>query len=119
MQKVVLIIEDNFLTHETYKRGLGSHLQISIISARSLEEGYEFFIKAPHIDIIVMDGCIDNAARLDSLPLIKKIRETYSGIMIAASSESEYMNQMKEAGCDYMSTKSGVPRLILKLLELD
>ncbi len=63
-----------------------------------------------------MDGCVNNEEHIDSVPLIEKIKESYDGYMIAASSLPLYRRMMIEAGCTHESTKDNIPYMVKKLL---
>ena len=92
--------------------------QVTIVSARSLTEANEKWDSIQEIALVVMDGCIDNRDRPDTVPLIQKIRETFSGPMIAASSSVDYRKMLMRAGCSHEAAKPLVPAKVLELLGL-
>ncbi len=77
------------------------------------------FFETPNIDLIVMDGCVNNEDTIDSLPLIEKMRLTYKGDIIAASGSSYFRDLMCEVGCNYCSVKGKVTDVIKRLLNLN
>lgn len=115
--KTVLIIEDDHRWQDIYKGSLEG--RVTFLSAFSLEEGEKMFSETADMALIVMDGCVDNEDHLDSLPLIKKIRQTYKGDMIAASGTSFNRDQMCAFGCNYNVPKREVQAMIQKLLNLN
>ncbi len=115
MNKVILIVDDDSTAQFIYEKGLAG-MPVSIITAYTLEEAAEKFAATPAIDLIVMDGCVDSGNTLNTLPLIEKIRETYEGPMIAASSLDTYRYRMMKSGCSHEAAKPEVAALIKKIL---
>ncbi|MEO6077708.1 MAG: response regulator [Candidatus Andersenbacteria bacterium] len=110
----VLIIEDSPEAHSLFTQTLGN---IAIIlSAQTLEEAKALFTQhSKDISIIVVDGCVPGNT-LNTIPLIRMIRKTFTGPMIAASSRPAFREEMVEAGCTHQATKWKVSGKILELL---
>ncbi|HSX24988.1 MAG TPA: hypothetical protein VLG69_03405 [Candidatus Andersenbacteria bacterium] len=113
---IVLIVEDSIREQERYLEALKE--KVVIVPAKSLQEANTEWENAQNIALIVMDGCVNNHDFPDTQPLIKKIRETFKGPMIAASSSSIYRQALLQAGCDHEAHKDGVPAKVLELLGL-
>ncbi len=117
MSKKVLIVDDMGEYHSSYKRGLkdlGS--DAIILSAFSIEEARKLFNENPDIDAIVMDACVPGNYPTTQ-PLVREFRKIFSGPIIAVSSLDEYRDMLIEAGCDYESVKSALPKILLEILK--
>ncbi|MEK7645673.1 MAG: hypothetical protein AAB374_00995 [Patescibacteria group bacterium] len=88
-----------------------------IVSAFSIEEAEEQFAANPDIVAIVMDACVPGD-RPTTPSLVQKLRSTFTGPMIAASSMSDYRRRLLAAGCDHESVKEEVPQMLLEILGL-
>lgn len=66
-------------------------------------------------DIIVLDGCIGDT--FNCLPVLHKIRQSFNGLIIAASSDAFYREIMVEAGCTRGCEKISVLGLIKRFVE--
>lgn len=113
MKPKVLIVEDDDLCQTMYTDCLGKTTEI--LSATTLEDGKRLFDENPDIAIVVMDACVPGG-KPNSMKLVKHIRKTFSGPMIAASSDSDYQDILVEAGCSLKSPKYEVPSLVRELL---
>ena len=74
-------------------------VKLTIITAMTLKEAEKKFFDNPEIDIIVVDGCVPGRV-LNTPPLVREIRKSFKGIMIAVSSVDEYRKDLLNAGCD-------------------
>ena len=116
-RKKILLIEDDLDWLKRWQSPLTRRYAMDIICARSIGEALEVF-PTKNWDLIVVDGCI-GGDDFNSPPLIQKMRETYSGPMVAASRSRELMMEMKKAGCSHKANeKSFVPAIIEDILEL-
>jgi DNA-binding response OmpR family regulator len=74
------------------------HFQVLI--AKTLEEAQELYSsKVGEIGLIVMDCCIKSNFP-NTKDLVKTIRKSYTGPMIAATGSDIHMQILCEAGCD-------------------
>ena len=64
-----------------------------------------------------MDACVPGDWP-NTMPLVRKIRQTFVGPIIANSSLLEYRKKLLEAGCDYECEKGEVAKKVLELIEL-
>ncbi len=116
MAKKVLVIDDDKIWQDLWARGLtrlvGS--DIVIYKALTIEEGEKRFFTSSKLAAVAIDACIPGSV-VNTLPLVKKIREHFSGPMIAISSIETYQKKLIEAGCNYTCEKG---RLAQKLVEI-
>ncbi|MEX2013966.1 MAG: response regulator [Parcubacteria group bacterium] len=117
--RTILIVEDDDVWARSWERALQG--KVNFVWASSLAEGERLFRETPGIVLIVMDACVDNGGeRPDSMPLTRRIRETFAGPMIAASRSHKYRRMLLHAGCNYEVSEEGdkadVPHLVMKLL---
>lgn len=108
MEKTVLIIDDDRATQELYRKDFRYCPEVTIIPAYTLTDGYRLFSDTLIIDLIVVDGCVDDHNKLDSLHLIKYIRSLHTGDIIAASSSESNRLEMLKAGCNHQCDKKSV-----------
>ena len=113
--KKVLIVEDEQNRYYDWHRELEN--KVVLIFASSFEEAEKQFTANPDIAAIVMDACVPGDWP-NTPPLVRKIRETFMGPMIAISSYEKYREELLQAGCDHESTKDGMPAKVLEVLGL-
>ena len=116
--KKILFVEDEYHFQRKWNEVLGG--KALILHATSISKAEELFESNPDVAAIVMDGCVDGGV-IDTIPLVKKIRETFSGPIVAASSSTTYTNMLVEAGCDYRAPfgdKKAVPRMLVEMFNL-
>ena len=113
--KTILIVDDSSAWVEMYVKRIPENIA-HILVANTLADGEKLFSQNPNPDLIVMDCCVDHENILDSLPLIRKMRETYNGDMVASSSNSIYRMDMIEAGCNLQADKGDIRPIIHKAL---
>jgi len=103
---MLLIVEDDMDWGEAYILKCPGH--ITPLVARTIRQGRLLFHKhASEITAIIMDGCVPGG-ELNTIPLIREIRDSgYAGLLIAASSNSHYTEQMVAAGCDRSFSDKG------------
>ena len=114
-QKKILVIDDEDFFHEVIKEGLGD--RVTILSVFSIEEAEEVFSANPDLCLIVMDACVPGDSPTTP-PLVRRIRESFNGPIIATSSLDTYRRKLMEAGCDHESTKLKLPEKIIAILGL-
>ncbi len=114
----ILIVEDDSEYHDMYARHLGE--KIKIIPATTLEEGERLFFENPDIALVVMDACVPGI-KLNSSPLVQKIRATFQGPIIAASRDPYFCLKLMDTGCTHSVGEGGkyaVPDLVCKILKI-
>ena len=94
----VLIVEDNFDIQRNYREALESVAEV--LSAYTIKEAEELFATNPDIVAITMDACVPGG-KPNTQHLVRMMRATFSGPMIAASSDSYYCGLLKDAGCSH------------------
>jgi len=110
----VLIVEDDKAWSELIRRGLGD--KVLILFAHSLAEGEEVFRKNLDIDLIIMDACVPGD-KPNAQFLVRDIRKTFTGPIIAMSSMPTYRKVLLAAGCDYeVEEKAQAAKKALELL---
>ena len=110
----VLIVEDSFPIQRFYREKLDG--QCYVISAHSVKDGEMLFRMHPDVAAIVMDACVPGETPTTQ-PLVKHIRRTFSGPIIAASGSEECQKMLLKAGCDHRVSKREVPGKLAELLE--
>jgi hypothetical protein len=113
--KKVLIVEDSRGWQSDYARQLNGRVQI--LAALTIKEAEELFAANPDINAIVMDACVPGDSPTTP-PLVRKIRETFAGPMIAASGAVWFRKQLMECGCDHQADKDDVPAKVIEVLSL-
>lgn len=109
----VLIVEDVELYQKRYAQMLKG--KVELLQALDLKDGKRLFLENPDISLVVMDACISEDTP-NSIPLVKKIRETFTGPIIAASADPSYRKFLVDAGCSHQAPKADVPSLICTIL---
>ncbi len=119
MTKNVLVIDDSW-DYQT-KCAKEIHGDVAVMGAQTLRQGEEMFGKLVW-DLIVMDGWIDSAGTIydipNSIPLLRKIRETFTGPIIAASGSPHARKKLMREGCDHEASKNEVPKKVMEILGL-
>lgn len=115
MKPKILVVEDIEDFQLQYRKNLNDIADI--LAATTLDEGKRLFDANPDIVLVVMDACVPGN-KPNSMELVKHMRQTFEGPIIASSSMLEYREILIGAGCSIKSHKSGVPDLIRELLRL-
>ena len=110
----ILIIEDMLRIQEAWKMHLEKH-DHTVVQALTPHEAIDLFEENPDVDIIVLDGCI--GPLFNCLPVLREIRETFKGPIIAASSDAHFRQTMVQAGCSHECEKEQVLSLIKAISE--
>ncbi len=114
----VLLIEDDDLLCRAFKRSLELR-GVTTIQASSVEEGQRLFhAHRDSLDAIVMDGCL-NSPNLNTLPLIKEIKDSgFAQPIIAASGDPKNRRIMMAHGCTHaVDDKTEIISFTLRLLK--
>ncbi len=111
----VLIVEDRGDYQEKYRMRLGE--KVLLLQAKDLQTGERLFLENPDIVLVVMDACVPGVEP-NSVPLIRKVRKTFNGPMIAASMDPSYRRLLVEQGCSHQSPKDDVSFLVCQILGL-
>lgn len=109
----ILVVEDDQQWQKIYKRGLGDDYEVII--AATVEAGEKLYGENPNIALIIMDACVPGDEPT-TLELTEKIRKTFSGPMIGASSMSQYRSVLLGAGCSHASDKGPAIEMASELL---
>ena len=112
----VLIVEDmprfwHPLKSQLVRSGLFSKVRV----AQNIPEAEYRFETLKPLTAVLMDACLSGDDP-DTLDLIRKMRETYGGIIIAMSRAPEYRRMQIDAGCSHESEKESAATCLLKLL---
>jgi len=112
--KKVLIIEDGAVFQGLWEMELEG--KVLLFQAVSIEEAKNIFYQNPDLSIITMDACVPGDEP-NTLPLVKEMRETYSGLIIATSSDDNFCESLIKAGCNYGISKENVAEEILRVIK--
>ena len=104
MKKIVLVIEQDLKWKKIFSHSLNEK-GIEFLQADTLEEAEKFYsANSEKISIVVMGSCAGNKLQ-QSVDLIKKIRLTFNGPIIASARSTMYMDELTDAGCDFKCYK--------------
>ena len=119
-KSLILVIEDD----DTFFKFLEIYIsfeskEIGIIRASDLEEGDKiFFENKENIDLVLTDACVPGHEP-NSMNLIKKIKRSgFNNPIIGMSSQEVYLLKLKEAGADFVLSKSKLEIITKKITEL-
>jgi len=112
----VLVVDDMDWVHIKFAMELHNK-EVILLKALTLEEGQKLFSANPDICVVVMDACVPGDWP-NSQWLVRKIRETFKGPIIAISSMPTYRKELLRAGCDYESGKDDLSKKLLEVLGL-
>lgn len=115
MDITILIIEDSLVWQKVYY--LSFKQSANILQATNLVDAEAIFLENPGINLIVIDGYFGGTL-MDTLPLIKKIRETFKGEIIAVSTDDDSRTRMVAAGCSSQVEKNDSVLFIERYLHL-
>ena len=112
----ILVVEDNSSWADIIQRGLERGLgdKVKVLHASTIEEAESIFHQHSDLSIVLMDACVPGE-RPTTLGLVRNIRETFKGPMVAMSSRPDYREQLVKAGCDHESGKDEVVKKALDL----
>ncbi len=112
----VLVVEDKKAVCDFWQE-VFQNTGLVILWAATLKAAVDLFAANPDVKVVVMDGCLEGDG-LDTLPLVRLIRQSFTGPMIATSSLPEYQEQLRKAGCSHESDKGKLPFELLSILGL-
>ena len=121
--KKILIIEDDEFWQEGFSEYLPDN-EITILQALTIEEAERLFAENPDLDLIVLDILVPDeetkpGERINTVPLLEKIRQTFRGPILAISNESFWIDCLVREGCSHSLTgKSQAPDEIKAILGL-
>ena len=103
-KKLALDVEDDENWQGNFVKSL-KRKDFEVLQATNLKDAEESYSSnSDKIDLIVMDGCLGSDSP-NTPDLIKLIRKTFKGPMIASSGSTEYLKILTEAGCDHKFDK--------------
>jgi len=114
--KKVLIVEDDSGWQNAFKYGIDG--KFDLYFADSITNAEILFREISDVDCIIMDACVPGDEP-NTMDLVKEIRKTYKGPIIANSSVEEYVEELLGAGCDYGAHKRDVIKKIFEILSLN
>lgn len=112
----VLLVEDDSLYRDIIKGDLKGK-SLVILEAESIEIAEKLFAGNPDLAAILMDACVPGKCPT-TLPLVEKIRETFQGPIIAISSDREYRQKLRMAGCSHSCDKHDAHLMLTEILGL-
>ena len=109
----VLIVEDSQDIQEMFRDALAQRMEV--LSAFSIEEAKELFLKKQDLSAVAMDACVPGN-KPNTMDLVRMFRQTFVGPMIAISSDDSYSRQLVLNGCSHRCEKYDLPEMLLRLL---
>ncbi|MFA6325153.1 MAG: hypothetical protein WCX46_02920 [Candidatus Paceibacterota bacterium] len=108
----ILIVDDDkyfvfLLTHKIKRvlQILSPEMKIEFIHVKNENDFYELWEKDQNFRIVSMDGCLTGSS-LNTIPLIKKIKESSDSLIVGCTSLlDEPREEMKKAGCRLVFNK--------------
>ncbi|MEK9182075.1 MAG: hypothetical protein AAB781_00615 [Patescibacteria group bacterium] len=115
MKLKILIVEDSETLQDGWKESLLRVTPpIEVIQAFSIKEAERAFIDNPDLSAIVVDACVPGSCP-NTMELVKKIRKSFLGHMIAVSSSDSSNDILVKAGCNHKTIKQ---KLIFKIKDI-
>lgn len=112
----ILFIEDSERAQESLKFRLAGRAEI--VSACTHEEAWMKFAEhSGHLAAIVMDGSLASGKQFDTGNLVRQFRATFPGMIIAASGNEDYQDDLIAAGCTLKVSKIEVGAFLADWLE--
>ena len=115
--KKVLVIDSDIVFQYALKSLLLSKLgnNLKVLQAFTIPEAERLFKENSDVDIIVVDNRVSGPQE-DTVRLVKKIRRSYQGPIVADSFWPDSRKILVEAGCSHEISKFGVFYLLKQLL---
>ena len=89
-----------------------------LINASSIEKANEWLAKEiVKFDAIVVGAC-SIKDRPTTPPLVRDIRKTFTGPIIATTGAWDQQRELMEAGCDYAFSRDVLPNELIRILGL-
>lgn len=96
----ILFVEDMEAFQSKWMRNIADlNLGVQCLAAYNLTEARTLFVDNPDIEVIAVDGSLENGE--NGLDFIAEIREKFSGKIIAASGSRETCLTMVRLGADF------------------
>ena len=121
----VLIVEDNKGVLDFWQRCFAEQpwpeLGLQFLWAATLGEAMNVFSSNQDVTLVVMDWYLKKPSGFTdtTLELVQWMRKQgFTGPMIATSSDSEYQEVLKGAGCSHACDKGHLPEELRKVLGL-
>ena len=111
--KKVLVVEDDQHWSGIIRRGFGD--KVLVVQAFTVEEAETVFQENPDLAAILMDACVPGDDP-NTMWLVKKMRKTFTGPIIAISSNTDYRKELIQSGCDHEAEKDQVVQKVLELV---
>jgi len=114
----ILVIEDDPDMQKLYKDFLSDYAEV--IQAFNLTEAKVKFAVTKNFTHILVDACLGGNredGKPDTTELVPEMRRTFTGIMIAISSDSDRNNFLVSLGCDRGVEKGHSVVYMIDLLE--
>lgn len=113
LQKVLIVEDDSFFMRIMAERLSG---KAEVLQATTLGVGEQIFDQNPDLALILMDACVPGD-RPNSMPLVQKIRRSFTGPIIATSSDPRFRKILLQAGCNHEADKQMAGLLAIELLQ--
>lgn len=114
--KKVLIVEKDEGVRGYYSNCL-RRMDVELVTATSVTEGLDKFHGNSPFDLVVIGGCVPGDD-MNTLHLVKEIKKTFRGVLMASSPVDEFRKQMMWAGCHVECIGYFVPSRIISILGL-
>ena len=111
----ILIIDDSETAQDKFVKELAG--KATILSAFTVEQAEKFFAANSDIDVIAIDACVPGVEPTTT-PLVRELRRTFKGLMIAISGFRGYRQDLVEAGCDFGCVKEELCGKFLEFLKI-
>lgn len=115
MKKRILVIEDDSMMAEAIQDRLEAN-GFKVVLARTKTEALAAFKANPKFFAMLVDGWIDGES--DTCDLIREIRKTYRGHMVAMSSKFSTLQDQMIAGCSHeIESKTKAAKVVIELAQ--
>lgn len=114
---VVLVIDSVAVWPFRYQNALKG--RACILSALSLETGEgTFYQYSADISAVVISACGGSRNNPGVLTLVRRMRASFSGRIIATGGSMKYYQELADAGCNHHLLKRSVPAFLENILDL-
>lgn len=114
--KKILIVDDLDYMYEIWRDLFEvNKLEIEIIKALSIKEAEEAFNNNSDLNAVVVDACVPGYEP-NTMDLIRKMRKSFFGPIIAISDEDDFNDILMKAGCNCQTRKWTLPQKIKEVL---
>ena len=112
--KRILIVDDNAHIRKKLRESL-EESGMEIIEAATKERARQHFAENPDFFAILMDGWLDPSS--DTCDLIEEFRQTFTGYIVAMSTDEALLKRQIIAGCSHSMSKERVSELVIQLAQ--